>query len=77
MPRPSRPRILATGVRVSGPFGELVANPKDRRHLGRGGRRRGRGRGRGAPQQEQGGAQEAETTATRRTRPGSGGSDSE
>jgi hypothetical protein len=27
MPRPSRPRSLATGVRVSGPFGELVANP--------------------------------------------------
>jgi hypothetical protein len=27
MPRPSRPRSLTTGVRVSGPFGELVANP--------------------------------------------------
>jgi hypothetical protein len=27
MPRPSRPRSLATGVRVSGSFGELVANP--------------------------------------------------
>jgi hypothetical protein len=27
MPRPSRPRSLATGVRVSGPFGELVVNP--------------------------------------------------
>jgi hypothetical protein len=26
MPHPSRPRSLATGVRVSGPFGELVAN---------------------------------------------------
>jgi hypothetical protein len=27
MPRPSRPTSLATGVRVSGPFGELVVNP--------------------------------------------------
>jgi hypothetical protein len=27
MPRPSRLRSLATGVRVSDPFGELVANP--------------------------------------------------
>jgi hypothetical protein len=27
MPRPSRPRSLATGVRVYGHFGELVANP--------------------------------------------------
>jgi hypothetical protein len=27
MPRPIRPRSLATGVRVYGTFGELVANP--------------------------------------------------
>jgi hypothetical protein len=34
MPRPSRPRSLATGVRVSGPFGELVANPNGhKRHM--------------------------------------------
>jgi hypothetical protein len=32
MPRPSRPMSLATGVRVSGPFGELVANPNGHTH---------------------------------------------
>jgi hypothetical protein len=32
MPRPSRPRSFATGVRVSGPFGELVVNPNGHKH---------------------------------------------
>jgi hypothetical protein len=32
MPHPSHPKSLTTGVRVSGPFGELVANPNGHKH---------------------------------------------